>query len=267
MNFTNNNILWKGKSATLSAMPKWSFPVSDTSDDNNKNTNSFGKANPIKHWRKQLQPVNVTGKSRSSVNIPFDAPGSTVSLGKTECNENAPCSKANILSTYLIEPPNNCSVKGPDGLCTTNKQAYVTKSATAPMKQNYYTNSTEYLKSRCKTYSQNLSGTKSLEDKDSNSYSRNMTNCSNSKCAKLTYKKNNKPFGVQGAVSSSSRIDRLKYNTIQTAAKSLQSAYGSSTANANAYKGLSGPVYTEKSKTQEKCYPSLYHKNGNKTVC
>jgi hypothetical protein len=67
----------------------------------------------------------------------------------------------------------------------------------------------------------------------------------------LYYKPNNPEFGVQGAVDASTRLQRLKYNTITTAAGSLRSAYGDAAANALAY-GVSEQGYTIKTKVGDK---------------
>jgi hypothetical protein len=61
------------------------------------------------------------------------------------------------------------------------------------------------------------------------------------------YKPNNFQFAQQGGVSSSSRITRLKYNTITNNTANFQTAYGQAAANALAY-GVSDKVYTVKDK-------------------
>jgi hypothetical protein len=61
----------------------------------------------------------------------------------------------------------------------------------------------------------------------------------------LYYKPNNPGYGVQGAVDASTRIHRLKYNTITTGANGIRSAYGNAAANALAY-GVSEQAYTLK---------------------
>jgi hypothetical protein len=61
------------------------------------------------------------------------------------------------------------------------------------------------------------------------------------------YKPSNHGFAVQGAVSSSDLITRRKYNTINTVAGSMRSAYGHQTANAVAY-GVPSYGYTKKDK-------------------
>ena len=61
------------------------------------------------------------------------------------------------------------------------------------------------------------------------------------------YKPSNPGFATQGAVSSSDLITRRKYNTINTVAGSMRSAYGNHTASAVAY-GVPAYGYTKKDK-------------------
>jgi hypothetical protein len=61
------------------------------------------------------------------------------------------------------------------------------------------------------------------------------------------YKPSNTRFAVQGGVSSSDRVVRIKYDTITRNGLSYQSAYGPEVAHALAY-GVSGTVYTLKDK-------------------
>jgi hypothetical protein len=79
----------------------------------------------------------------------------------------------------------------------------------------------------------------------------------------LIYKPNNSAYGVQGAVESSARIQRLKYNTINTGAFSIKSAYGTAAANALAY-GVSEQPYTVKTSVGDKpkYTPVINPRNG-----
>jgi hypothetical protein len=72
------------------------------------------------------------------------------------------------------------------------------------------------------------------------------------------YKPSNHSFATQGAVSSSDLITRRKYNTINTVAGSMRSAYGNHTANAIAY-GVPSYGYTKKDKIgyPTKCTPTF----------
>lgn len=62
---------------------------------------------------------------------------------------------------------------------------------------------------------------------------------------RIYYKPSNSQFGVQGAVSSSDRLLRKKYDTITNVGSSFRSAFGAQTANALAY-GSSAYGYTLK---------------------
>ena len=64
---------------------------------------------------------------------------------------------------------------------------------------------------------------------------------------RVYYKPNNSQFAQQGAVSSSSRIARLKYNSITNTANTYRTAYGPHVANALAY-GVPANGYTVKDK-------------------
>ena len=83
----------------------------------------------------------------------------------------------------------------------------------------------------------------------------------------LYYKPNNPQYGQQGAVSSSSRIQRLKYNSITNSAYSYQTAYGKNVANALAY-GVPANGYTIKDKIGYplKCTPK-FNSDGSVTRC
>lgn len=64
---------------------------------------------------------------------------------------------------------------------------------------------------------------------------------------RVYYKPNNHQYAQQGAVSSSSRITRLKYNAITTSASSYRNSFGPHVANALAY-GVPANGYTVKDK-------------------
>jgi len=63
----------------------------------------------------------------------------------------------------------------------------------------------------------------------------------------MYYKPNNTRFAVQGAVSSSDRITRIKYDTITRAGLTFASTFGKEVGNALAY-GVPGEIYTLKDK-------------------
>jgi len=114
----------------------------------------------------------------------------------------------------------------------------------------YYTSSKQYLESRKRLFSQNqynyiqygnkgvLPGSPQAVD---NIYSANgLNHCSsdggNPSYVQIHYKPNNYQYAQQGAVSASSRILRLKYNTITTnGGQFATGVYGTATASALAY--------------------------------
>lgn len=81
------------------------------------------------------------------------------------------------------------------------------------------------------------------------------------------YKPSNYKMGVQGAVDSSARITRLKYDTVTDNAGKYMNAYGKSVGNALAY-GVPDGGYTVKDKIgfPLKCTPkfSPYYNNGQR---
>ena len=161
----------------------------------------------------------------------------------------------------------------------------------------YYFNREQYLKSKNKLYSQNLNGsmisgvkyTNTSENccvsgvpyNNSKTYEEDVsklgsqvrqsltesTYCGNNKkCLNIVVKPNNRTFFTQGAVSSSSRIERLKYNTVQSNINSISKSWGRAAGHASQYTGNSTAPYILKSKNNI-CYKPLYHIQGNKTVC
>ena len=92
MNFT-----WKGTS-TNSIIPTNSRPY--TNNDPNLKTlprTSF-KANPIKHWRKQLQPVYKTKSSKHVSIRQLDAPNSVIYVGSSDTNCDSSLNNMQLLS-------------------------------------------------------------------------------------------------------------------------------------------------------------------------
>jgi hypothetical protein len=87
------------------------------------------------------------------------------------------------------------------------------------------------------------------------------------------YKPNNAQFSQQGAVSSSSQITRLKYDTITTIAAQTTAKYGPSAGNALTYANAMAynvpETYTVKTKTGYplQTYPKISKYTGEVIVC
>ena len=150
-----------------------------------------------------------------------------------------------------------------------NPEANVIKSGIVTQSQSYYTSRTQYLESRCRTYAQRESTTKLPDGTYYPTPTNNIPftflypnddplgpqayepkNCANPKiyndnarntppnnyCSTI-YKPNNTQFARQGAVSGSTRIQKLKSDTITSNGFSYYSAYGATMANAGNFQG------------------------------
>lgn len=82
----------------------------------------------------------------------------------------------------------------------------------------------------------------------------------------LYYKPSNSKFANQGGVDSSSRLQRLKYDTVTNSANTFMTAYGRATADALAY-GVPGPGYTQKDKRGFSQPLAPTFKNGSVQSC
>lgn len=148
-------------------------------------------------------------------------------------------------------------------------------------KPKYYTSNASYLQARCKTYKQNnfQYGTADVSKCQNlvqpNAFRPNCIGCSNCEnkgiCQQKVsyYKPNNCKFAVQGAVSSSGRIARLKLDTINrfAAGFNTNTNFGPNVANAYAYSSNSEAPFTIKNKIF-KCSQNAgnFRKNGNPNV-
>jgi len=231
-------VSWKGAS-TNSVIPSWSRPLQKT--EKKSNGTAF-KSRPIKHWRKQLMPAPYSGSGISAVGMPFNSPGSEVFLGKGSSSNCASCSdsKASITkSSNGTEKTNTIFTYSSDkifvedkAVCVAcNPEANIIKPSSTILSNKYYSDRVSYLKSRCKTYKQNLSGNPIKDhtyfngttpiwpsdnsEKGSQVFSTNDCCKVSGKQNTLIYKPNNSQYGRQGAVDSSDRITRLKLNTIK----------------------------------------------------
>jgi hypothetical protein len=149
-----------------------------------------------------------------------------------------------------------------------NPEANIIKSGIVTQSQSQYSSMSQYLESRCRTYAQRESTTK-LRDgiyypsptnnipftflypnndprgpqvyepkncANPKIYNYNPLNTPNNYCSTI-YKPNNPQFARQGAVSGSTRIQKLKSDTITSNGFSYYSAYGATMANAGNFQG------------------------------
>lgn len=283
----SNSIKWKKDTQMINTIvPTNSFPKNNLAPP-------LRKAGPIKHWRKQLIPEDNRTFSKSVMHY-FDTPGNTVNLRNSpdnciSCDDNG---NSNFYNIYIAGISETAQPSYPDATSNDydtvnntcracNPEAHVIKTARTKMDKNYYTDSRAYLKSRCKTYDENIVLSKLTDNPNryidtngiaippSNSVNGSQvfnTNCYNNQCGDNTntigttiYKPNNRQFAQQGAASSSARIAKLKYETITKNGSSFKSALGASAANAGRYMGTTEAPYFIKSKYQQ---PLCHIRNG-----
>jgi len=242
-----------------------------------------------------------SGRGRAGLGMPMDTPGGSVYLGTQGCitctgpntdSFSAGIKEDIIRTNTIVKPTAADSVFNSEGqaVCIAcNPENNIIRSATTLLSKTYYSDTKGYLKSRCILYDQKLSTTKVPgitytqtngtctipaypNDLPNGPQVRATQNCqqpycqspSGSKAGLTIYKPSNAQFAVQGAVSSSTRIDRLKYNTITQNGCSFQNAWGSEGANAGRYQGTSTSPYFLKSKYQ---VPTVVHSKQNKQIC
>ena len=174
-------------------------------------------------------------------------------------------------------------------------QANVIKPATTLLSKAYYTTHEAYMKSRTNTYEQKLL-TVPIQGTNANYYDANgqlkwpsdspngsqvyattdqynpqsTRTCNGRKSGTTIFKPNNRQYACQGAVDSSTRLDRLKQTTVNKNAASLKEAFGAEGASSCAYRGISDTPYFLKSKYQppicsQKNLGAVYRQNH--TVC
>lgn len=226
-------VSWKD-TAKNAAVPVWSKPDPTASGP------AF-KARPINHYRRQLLPETGSGSGNSAVGMPMDRPGGAVSLGTTDCNGAKTVLKTNVA----------------------NESDCVTCRPKKDKNQKYYTDSRAYLRARCQTFDQKSKIGEAVAGSTAGFKS---TNCYESGCENkqnVIYKPSNNKFATQGAVSSGSRLLRLKVDTITRNANSF-SAYGHAAQNAGRYNGNSTAPYFLKSKENKGV---CFRRNGKMTMC
>jgi len=248
---------------------------------------SIMKPLPLKIYRKEIASVSLNTCSRrvSSKVSSFERPGGNITNSKIP--DTLANGYANIIDMILPNlkgeyPGSSCDANilnsNPvtDNRCLSaqnNAKRRVRSSGMIARKFNvinnndtYYTNTNQYLDSRNKKFTQNtyhmlrsgnaanLPGTAAAL---SNVYASNtISHCKGANVNQLTtayvpvyYKPNNSRFAEQGAVSSSARILRLKYDTVTGAGAKLQASFGKATANALAYSTTDSSIASLKSRT------------------
>jgi len=176
---------------------------------NNDYSYVYGRAQPIKHWRKQLHAPNTNNCIKK--NEVFNSP---------------------ICDGVVVG--NRC-VGGP---------IHITRSATTNLNTKYYSSNSQYLRSRNKTHAQNqVLGEKITDTLYNSTTLLDSTECTNTK---IIYKPNNLRFKTQGSVPASLKILKVRNDSITKNSNSFRSPYGLSGSNFGNYNA--GGAYFMKNK-------------------
>jgi hypothetical protein len=245
----------------------------------------FLKSLPLKHYRREI--VNMTetkGNYRNSQSIRADmeTPGGTIVAAI--CNENSkplyfqmensktskPCSSCDDVLVSSVSNHNNSnytkSLSQKDNALRRVRSAGMNRprfNENLNNRPENYSSASQYLHGRNKTFQQNQFNSLRIENPRNsaeNVYASNTIQYCGTDTATqyvpVYYKPSNGKFANQGAVESSSRLVRLKYDTITDAGSKLRHAYGAQTANALSYGGPeTGYTIKDKMGYPNKCTP------------
>jgi len=222
-------ISWKDKSQVYKSIHPSNYHITLNTNDSVNN----GRANPLKHWRKQLF-VNINNNSNvKTIKRSMDLPSSNNILTLETYSHKC----LNTSDNYIVNKNNALPC---------NKKCIRRSACTVIDKtKNYYTTHSKYLYGRVKTYNQNqtLSYDKDNDTYHSTScYSGPTINSSNCNVKTVVYKPNN---------ANNSYINKLKYDNIQLSAKNLKNPWGNSAVNSAKYTGYTANYtapYNNKSK-------------------
>ena len=256
-------------------------------------TKPFFKTMPLKHYRSEIVIDKTTaGNYRNSQRIRTDmeTPGGTVV--RSTCIENSKPLYFHIDESKTNKPCSSCDDtflsynNTTDVRSLSQKDSALRRVRSAGMNRprfnkdlnnrpDSYNSSSQYLHGRNKTFQQNqfnLIRVQDPADAAKNVYASNTIQYCGSVSSETHYvpvyfKPNNSKFGTQGAVEASSRLARLKYDTITDSGSKMRKAYGEQTANALSY-GVPPNGYTIKDKMgyPKTCTPVI-KKDGSVVKC
>ena len=267
---------WKGKTFTQI--------ISKFQKNKNTNTSSIAifRAMPMKNYRREIatnfttdstNPPYCSGNSRFSSSIrQFEQPNGFILHEKyNHANNNIDIGVKNTLDSSIIKNKNHyneiegCGQSASPSNCLSTQRNALTRCRTSGIiKKKYYTDTKQYLYSRHSSFDQNQSyyisnptdggnakGVPGSPESILNTYVSGGcvvesidTNNNIKKCS-VVYKPNNYNYAKQGGVESSSRTDKLRYNTLNTVAGSYKGTYGQAMADSVAY-SIPSPGYNIK---------------------
>lgn len=246
---------WKGKTfSQITSVIKYNIPL----ENNNKST--YFHARPLKIYRREVasQTINHCNTKKSVTIDGLNAPnGYSISMLQS-------ANTKGLVNTLDINYPNSMYETG-NAMCNKNINC-INQVANARrrvrsagfIKNNFHTNTSQYMHSRNMTFEQN-------QFNYNTSGSLNKASCGN---VIPTVKPNNAVFKQQGAATASAWVGRRKYDAITETAAKTSKTYGPSLANSIAY-GV--PEGTLNAKTRfgfpNKFTPIINKRTGEITCC
>jgi hypothetical protein len=198
----------KGGEQTKSLYPKNNRPFNKTTPDGVLGS-SFGKPNPIKHWRKQLLPYYES----NSTQITLDMVNNPTVLNKTLTTSDLNCN--NVVEQVI--QLNTCDGINVDilfnGTTCTGGTNHIRRSGTTNYKKNYCSSTRQYLQKRCKTFEQNMMVGKPI-DLQKNLFNTTISPNNDSKSKCVVYKINNPSFSTIDSVVSSNYVSKKRNEEI-----------------------------------------------------
>jgi len=236
---------WKGQTFT-----QISSKIQKNSISRGKGSPNIFRANPLPIYRREIANIynaQCSGNARTSLGVrQFEQPGGVLTYQTTAGNKHG---VESIADAHLIKTINQTNEtfcnKGttPTKCLSAQRNALRRTRSSGIIKRNYYSDTTGYLYSRKRSIEQNQfnyisSGTSTVKPGSplsiQNKYY-SAGDCVNTSSCPVVYKPNNYNYSQQGAVDSSTRLDRLKYNTINTSAYNSKGVYGAAMADSLAY--------------------------------
>ena len=237
---------------------------------------------PLKIYRKEIATNVVTAPTQPRTGLTIDSinmPGSLITIHATTTVppgglDAITVNRKDVGETNnLSDHPGKCASFTTNGICLDPETNARRRCRTSGIvKKNYNTSSQQYLNSRNKTFQQNqyqylqsgnAAATPGTAAANKNTYvsqsspssweiytpDGTLSTCGHGATAHtdVYYKPNNPKFSSQGAVESSARTLRSKFDTITNNVAMYRKNYGNSVADAMGY-GISDSVYTYKDK-------------------
>jgi len=238
------------------------------------NTRNLLLPNPLNIYRREIASINnnnCSGSLRTNIRVNlFEQPGgyliTNTQLGhigvesildkqlvktKNQQNEHS-CND----SIYYV-PPYMKDISKQNRCLSTQNNALRKARSSGKIKQNFYSTTNQYLYSRKKTFEQNQfnylkTGVKTAVPGSAAASKNTYTNGGVSFNAEgralscsVVYKPSNYNYSKNGAVDSSTRMDRIKYDELNTISASYKGVYGNAMENSYA-SGVPTPGYNIK---------------------